>query len=205
LEERVNNIWTFRDARPVLTGEWPVVGGFAGPGGGVVTIVVGLGASRSTPVLDVYLGPDWARPLGAAWRVSPTNHGGLDTRWTNWQTAPVRTIILSNLNFSIEVQEVAWLIAPTNRTITINTNLNRLDLIYEVCPPQMCPPRVRFEAPNRLLLEGAPTTHYRIDYSPICIRRPWTTVSTGSLNPGLNEILVVPNSPTGFYQVDFWP
>ena len=78
LEQQVGGVWNQLDARDILAGEWPVIGGYGGPGGGVVVFNAGFGGSGGNAgALVVSIGPPLAIRMGGAWRVSPTNYGAL--------------------------------------------------------------------------------------------------------------------------------
>jgi hypothetical protein len=114
LEEEVGGEWVFRDSRLVVVGAWPV-GGFTGPGGGVVTISSSISTSGKTGVgLDIRLGPPDGIAAGAFWRISSNSFqiGNLSF-WTSPQTN--RVVNLRNItstNFMIEVAAVAGFVSP---------------------------------------------------------------------------------------------
>jgi hypothetical protein len=58
LEEQVGTDWFLRDKLLVLQGKWPNVGGFGGPGGGVIRLDPGTGTVTADELLSVQiLGP----------------------------------------------------------------------------------------------------------------------------------------------------
>ena len=161
LEEQVGGVWVQADARLMLAGEWPPVGGFNGPGGGVITLNSGFGVGASNPgYLQVTLGPPLAIRMGGAWRVSPTNFGALGELrfYTNFTTNSYTLSVLSS-NFSIEVVPLPVLISPSNQALTITPGtVVPLDLFYSVSPP-----RLTYSRTNGLAITApTPGTSYGI-------------------------------------------
>ncbi len=71
LEEQVGGDWLTCDGRLLAVGEWPRLNGFAGPGGGVITVMVSSG-NYHLGYLRVNVGPQAALNQGGGWRVPGT-------------------------------------------------------------------------------------------------------------------------------------
>jgi hypothetical protein len=202
LEELGEDGWEVRDSRLLVFGNWPRVGGFIGPGGGVITVASGTGQVLASPgIVDVTIGPPASVRLGAQWRVSPTNSGSLDPSLTNFMSVP-RSILVQTNRLSIEAKDLMGFVPPTNRSVRVRAGeRTAVDLRYSVHPP-----RLFYDRATGLSITGTPGTAYRIEgagrlQSPV----PWTSNAGKTLTAGQNA---VPNtapvqSTNRFYRA-FW-
>ena len=200
LEELTEDGWEVRDSRLLIFGNWPRVGGFVGPGGGVVTIASGMGQVLSTPgFIDVSVGPPAAVRLGARWRVTPGNCGSV-CNFTNFTDQRV-TLVTRKVDFTIDVNTLPGFKPPTNQTIRLRAGLvTPLDLIYEVNPPQLF-----YHRTTGLSITGTPGTAYRIEGSSRVHPATWSSNAGRTLSAGQN---VIPNTAPAqntnrFYRA-FW-
>jgi hypothetical protein len=200
LEELTEPGWEVRDSRLLVFGNWPRVGGFIGPGGGVITVASGTGPVLPSPgFIDVSIGPLAAVRLGGQWRVSPTNFGSLSL-FTNFTGQSLILPVRTN-NFSIDVRDLAGFNPPTNRAFTIRSGFHTpLNLLYSVHPPRL------FYNPSGLSITGTPGTAYRIDRCDT-LRPPitWSSNAGRTLSAGQNSIPnTAPVPATNHYYRAFW-
>lgn len=201
LEELNENTgWEVRDSRLLIFGNWPRVGGFIGPGGGVVTVASGTGqVLPSVGFIDVTVGPPAAVRLGGRWRVSPTNSGSLSGP-TNFTSQPF-TLATRFLNFSIEVTNLPGFRPPTNQPIQLKAGLHTpLNLLYAVNPPRL------FYNSNGLSITGTPGTAYRIEATGrMPTPSPWPSNAGRTLTAGQNPIPnTAPVAGTNRFYRAFW-
>jgi len=114
LEEQVAGAWELRDARLILVGEWPVVAGYGGPGGGVITITAGAG-SANLAYLEINLGPAAAIAQGGGWRVAGSPY------YPDYYTLNNLVAFAASGTHPIEFQPVpGWsLTSPTNISVPL--------------------------------------------------------------------------------------
>jgi hypothetical protein len=188
LEESGEDGWEVRDSRLLYFGNWPRVGGFIGPGGGVITVASGTGQVLASPgIVDVTIGPPAAVRLGAQWRVSPTNSGSLDPSFTNFMSVP-RSILVQTNRLSIEARDLAGFVPPTNRSVRVRSGERTpVDLLYSVHPP-----RLFYDRTTGLSITGTPGTAYRIEAAGrLQSPTPWTSNAGSTLTTGPN---LIPNT-----------
>jgi hypothetical protein len=177
LEENVSGVWQPRDSRLLVIGQWPRVNGFIGPGGGVITISPTFGSSAQPVLLDVYLGPLSGIRAGGAWRISPTDNGGISSYYSSqWFTSAYRQIPVNGLPFTIQTTSVAGFTSPASQIINITQSGARLDLAYFVNPPQLTVSKI-----NGIGISGTTGTVYSIDYTPRVPTNNWSSLLNVSL------------------------
>lgn len=186
LEEQVGGVWQPQDSRLIFTGNWPAIGGFQGPGGGVITIASSAASSQTSPAfLTVNLGPPAAVRMGGAWRVSPTNDGtaGELRFFTNYMTNATLTLAVQSPSFSLETKPLPGFVSPSFPPFSLTPEtLTVLNLFYAVAPP-----RLVFDRASGLGIIGTGGTSYRIQMSTDPAGR-WSDLITNTLAAGTNWI-----------------
>ena len=192
LEEQRGTSWVSQDARMILVGDWPMIAGNSGPGGGVIVVSAALQGGTQVGFLDVRVGPPSAVSLRGAWRVSPTNYGELGELlpYTNYTANALRLAIRST-NFTIQARSVAGFSSPPNQSVQVRPGLvTPLNLLYSVNPPTL-----RFHHLAGLGISGTAQTAYQIESSPVL--RPsltWTPYTNITLTSGIIWISRATNS-----------
>ena len=187
LEENVSGSWKQLDGRLIVTGVWPNVGGYGGPGGGVVTVNAGFGTPGGNPgSIVVSIGPPLALRMGGAWRVSPTNYGSMgELRFFTNFTSNSYSLVVQSTNFTIEVNPVTFLASPSNQNMYITPgSVVPLNLLYTIPSPKL-----KYSAANGLAISALQTnTGYIIESasSSQMVSGNWQTVT--------NIILLTTNS-----------
>ena len=201
LEEQDGTDWRFQDARMILVGEWPEIGGQSGPGGGVVLVSAALRTGDEVGYLDVKIGPPAAVRLGGAWRVSPTNYGELGELrpYTTYRSNDWRLAIRSR-NFSIQTRPLNGFDSPPNQTVTIQPEaIVPLDLNYAVDPP-----RLAFDRARGLGVTGTPQTAYRIQQVTNLPPTTWFIYTNVTLGPGVTWLPQTTNTFSNRFYRAFW-
>jgi len=161
-------------------------GGRNGTGGGLITIVPTHADDPhlSPGSFQVHLGPPVALRLGGAWRLSPTNAGGLPdlASLTNYST-DTRSFSVGGTNLTLEIRELPGFLSPTNQTIEVPDGATvRLTLAYSVVPP-----RLIYDLSSGVGISGTPGTRYQLEVSPRpTVSDAWSSMATMTLGEGIN-------------------
>lgn len=204
LEEEIGGVWVPQDSRLILTGDWPTVGGFEGPGGGVITLAASpIGSSPAVALLDVSLGPPVAVRTGGAWRVSPTNYGnaGELRAYTNYVTNTSTSLSVQSTNFTIEQKSIAGFMTNGIPNLKLTAgNITALNISYSVVPP-----RLIFNKNQGLGITGTSGTKYLIQTASKLPATNWTLLSTNILAAGTNWITnTLPIHATNHFYRAIW-
>jgi len=172
----------------------------------VILIAAGFGSFTQSTILDVLLSPLSAIRLGGAWRVSPTNVGGMSSYYsTHWFSNISYQLPVSGSGFGIETRDVGGFRSPTNRSVVISSSGTNLDLSYSVNAP-----RLFFNRASGIGITGTVGTAYSIEMvvpQLLNTNNVWSSWSaTPQLIPGTNWLpgnLV--SGPARFYRARWLP
>jgi uncharacterized repeat protein (TIGR03803 family) len=171
LEQQVGTNWFLADADLVLYGVWPVIGGFAGPGGGIIYIPPYLG-NNNLPLIVIggsILGPPMVAAGSTAAYYGLARFGNGTTFATNYFTNSLWTASRFTIN-SNGVFQAGTVTTNTPVTITGYYNYNGAQYSNQITISVVKPPSLSVAGYGRLpnqqfefAVSGIPGSNYVIE------------------------------------------